>query len=263
MKSLPILVCAALFAIGCGNNVVSSNPSSSTGGSTGTDTGGSGSTGTSATDGSSNTTGTSGSGGTTGANLPRPTYPSPPNGQDYGVSISHVISNYSFHGYVKPSAGQVINEVAQFNTFSLQDVRNFTDANGNPYRYLLLDFAAGWCGPCNQEAEEYGLNSDATNSAKVGQWLAKGGLYVTVLVQNYHETNAAPPAQGDVDQWLNAHQVQSSLAGDLDGTVFGSIPQTAFPANLVIDLNTMQILDAWYGLDDNKITNSWETRLNQ
>jgi len=142
MKSLPILVCAALFALGCGNNVVSSNPSSSTGGSTAT--GGSGSTGTSATDGSSNTTSTSVSGGTTGSDLPRPTYPSPPSGQNYAVTINHVISNYTFHGYVKPSSGAVINTVTGFNTFSLQDIRNLTDANGKPFRYLLLDFAAGY-----------------------------------------------------------------------------------------------------------------------
>ena len=49
----------------------------------------------------------------------------------------------------------------------------------------------------------------------------------------------------------------------LPGSIQHIVPQSAFPANLVINLDTMQILDAWYGVDDNKISSSWEARLNQ
>ena len=55
--------------------------------------------------------------------------------------------------------------------------------------------------------------------------------------------------------------MQSTLGGDVSGALFGSIPQNAFPATLVINLETMQIEAAWYGVDDTKIASEWESRL--
>ena len=134
-----------------------------------------------------------------------------------------------------------------------------TDANGNHFRYMLLDLGAGWCVPCNNEGDQYGLNG--ADSAKIAQWLSKGGLYVQVLVQDHG--SGGIPTQADVTQWLSDHATQSPLAADIAGSIQHIVPQSAFPANLVINLDTMQILDAWYGVDDNKISSSWEARLNQ
>lgn len=243
MRYLLSLCAVALFAVGCGNNVVSSGSSGSTGGS--------GSTGTSSG-------GSSGSSGTTGAVQPRPNYPA----SDGTISVGHVISNFTFSGYLTATAGTRIDAATTWQDFDLQKVRNLVDANGHPYKYMLLDLSAGWCGPCNAEAESYGLNADATDGAKIGQWLGQGGLFITVLVQNYSEATPAPPVKADIDQWVGDHNVQSTAAGDTQGHLATAIQQSAFPANLIINLDTMQIVDAWYANQPDK-TGEFETLLTQ
>ena len=194
MRKFSVLLAAALLAVGCGDNVVSSNPSGSTSGSstsTGGDSGSSGSTGaTAGTDSGStggDSTGSTGatsagdsgsSGGTTGSTDPRATYPA---GGGHGVAIGQVMSNVQVTGYLNTSLGVQIDTNSPWAPFDLEAVRMLTDANGNHFRYMLLDLGAGWCVPCNNEGDQYGLNG--ADSAKIAQWLSKGGLYVQVLVQ--------------------------------------------------------------------------------
>lgn len=255
---------AAVLAVGCGKNTISSTTGSgssagatSTGGTTTTSTGGSSTTGGS-------------SGGTTTGGTPafhvdqtaRPNYPAATS-SGYDISVGHISPNLAFTGYVSATAGTRIDSAATqgFTTFTLQDLRNIARASPatGPYKYLLLDLSAGWCGPCNQEAAQYGING--ASASKVAYWLSRSGLYATVLVQNYDPQSPAAPTQADLLHWIGEHNVQSILGGDVGGALVGSIPQNAFPANLVINLDTMQIEAAWYGVDDTRIASDWEARL--
>jgi hypothetical protein len=278
---LAVLSVAALGAVGCSPNVVGSTSSStgsagastgttgaattsstsSTGGTTGTVAGsssgatfGSDSTGTTGTTAGSTGGTTSGSSGTTGAPSPG-AYPNPP----YGVVVTKTLQNFSFHGYLSDSSGARIDGVTSQTDFSLQDVRSLVQPDGTHlYKYLLLSVGAGWCPPCNQEADDIGLSG--TYSGKVAEWKGKNGLVLTVLSQGYDETTGAPPDPTDITTWLTDHSTQNSLALDLPSALVNAGIQTAaFPANLVINLRTMRIDDAWYGLDET--FGPWENEL--
>ena len=258
-------VALVALAMGCGKNTISStNGASSTGGAT-TSSGGTTSTST----GGTTTTSSGSTGGTTSgtpafqvAQTARPTYPAA-TGNGYDISVGRISPNLTFSGYVSPTSATRIDSAATqgFTTFSLQDLRNIlrpSPATG-PFKYLLLDLSAGWCPPCNQEAEQFGLNG--ASASKVAYWLSRSGLYATMLVQDYNQQSPSAPTKADVQHWIGDHNVQSLMGGDVGGALFGSIPQTAFPAQLVINLETMQIEAAWYGVDDTKIASEWEARL--
>ena len=262
----------SMLAVGCsGNNVVGTSSSSSSG-TTGTPTStssasssssstgtSSGSTGGSTNSTSSGSTGTdsgssssSGSSGSTGGGV-RDTYPPPP----YGVLINKTISDFTFDGYAQKAPATIPSGTAKAN-FSLQDVRKWTDASGHPFKFMLLDVAAGWCGPCNEEAESIGAHGD--KKTKVAEWQAKGGVVVTVLAEGYPNPGDAV-VLSDIDTWNGAHAVQSSLAIDEVGALLNQgLTPAAFPFNAIVDLDTMKILNAYYGDDADFL--KWEAVLN-
>ena len=190
--------------------------------------------------------------------MPQPTaYPNPP----YGVTVTKVLQNLTFHGYLAASSGTRIDMVTTQQDFTLQDVRALVQPDGTAlYKYLLLMIGAGWCDPCNEEAQDLGLQGG--DSGNIATWLGQGGLVVTVLEEGYDESTGAAPQAGDITTWLTAHDTQASLSLDLTQALeTAGVMNTDFPANLVINLETMKIDNAWYGLDTTY--SPWVTELAQ
>jgi hypothetical protein len=182
-------------------------------------------------------------------------YPAGP----YGVSVNRIIQNFSFPGYFTTVAGVKVNGFPINNNLDLQAMREATDQNGKPFRFLLLDISAGWCPPCNQEAQD--LGTSGTDKTRVGDWFSRGGLFVTVLEEGYNESTAAAPVEANIETWINAHSAQSSVLYDpTQSLIAQGISPSAFPTNLVVDLRTMKIVAAWYGLDTTY--QKWEAALN-
>lgn len=230
------LPCLALLA--CGPNVISENTSD--GGAGGGVAGAGGGAG----------GGDNGTGGGTGEENPYPAGP-------YGVTVNRVIKNFSFRGYMATSGGTKVNETPLIEALDLQAFRLAEDANGKPFRYLLLDISGVWCPPCNQEAADLGLQG--ADKALIDDWASRGGLFFTVLVEG--AVRGDPVLASDLDAWANKHKVQSSLAVDLSrALVTEGVDPSALPTNLAIDLKTMKIASAWYGLDTTYA--KWEALLN-
>ncbi len=182
-------------------------------------------------------------------------YPSGP----YGVSVNRVIENFTFPGYLAVGAGVKVNTLPKLENLDLQAIRNAVDANGKRFRFLLLDISAGWCGPCNQEAQELGLVG--TKKTLIANWVSRGGIFMTVLAEGYDQSAHNAPVAADLETWANQHQVQSSLVIDPTQRLLAQgINPSAFPTNLVIDLKTMTIVSAWYGLEPTY--QKWEAALN-
>ena len=182
-------------------------------------------------------------------------YPPPP----YGVTVNRVIQNFTFPGYLSTGAGVKTTTLPKLNDLDLQAFRTAVDSNGKRFRYLLLDISAGWCPPCNTEAQELGLIGP--RKTQIANWISRGGLFLTVLVEGYDESTHNAPVAADIETWGNQHLVQSSLAYDPNQNLIAQgINPSAFPTNLVIDLKTMRIVSAWYGLDTTY--QKWEAALN-
>ena len=163
-------------------------------------------------------------------------YPPPP----YGVTVNRVIQNFTFPGYFSNSAGVQINTLPWSGALDLQAFREAVDVNGKPFRFLLLDISGGWCPPCNQEAAELGLVG--TRRTQIAEWLTKGGIFLTVLVEGYNQSTHAPATAADIETWANQHKVQSPLTFDPGQALIAQgINPAALPTNLVIDLRTMKM----------------------
>jgi hypothetical protein len=251
-----------LVAFGCTPNLVSDMDAGSAGGGVGGGSSAGGGEGGGAGGGSSAGGGTGGGsvgggvgGGGGTADAGAGAYPAGP----YGVTVNRVIQNFTFPGYLTATAGVKVNTLPKLDALDLQMVRNLTDSNGKRFRFLLLDISAGWCGPCNQEAQDLGLQGSKSNLNS--DWLSRGGVFMTVLTQGYDESTGAAPLPTDIDKWANAHSPQSSLVIDpTQALITQGISPSAFPTNLVIDLRTMTIVGAWYGLDTTY--QKWEAALN-
>jgi hypothetical protein len=182
-------------------------------------------------------------------------YPAGP----YGVSVNRTIQNFALPGYFTAIAGVKVNGLTLNPNNDLQSMRNAMNQNGQPFRFLLLDISAGWCGPCNQEAQDLGMSG--ADKTKVADWFNRGGIFVTVLEEGYNETSEAAPVEMNIETWINDHNVQSSVLYDPNQSLIAQgISPSAFPTNLVIDLRTMKIVAAWYGLDTTY--QKWEAALN-
>jgi len=89
-----------------------------------------------------------------------------------------------------------------------------------------------------------------SNSNLIPMWRSEGGLFMTVLVEGDNEQTEAAPQLSDLTTWIDTHDVQFTMGYDpMQVLIAQGITPSAFPTNLVIDLQTMQIVDAWAGLD--------------
>ncbi len=172
----------------------------------------------------------------------RDTYPAGP----YGVTVNQRIQNFTLPGYLSTQQTALTNTFPFDAQFNLQKIRAAKDANGKPYKYLLMAISAVWCAPCNQEAESLGNNGQ--DHALQAEWAAKGGLFMTVLIEGAQ--HGVAPTRAELESWINRHAVTNTIAmDDTQQLSLAGIDPFSIPANLVIDLDTMKMVSGWPGID--------------
>ncbi len=165
----------------------------------------------------------------------------------YRVSVPGTIANFVLPGYLSLQSETLVNTLPYDTTLDFQKIRSSVGPTGKPYRYLLIALSAVWCAPCNQESENLGLNG--TDHAKIADWQARGGLFMTLLIEGAQ--HGSKPTRQELENWINTHQVANIIAIDEKQQLSAAgIDPYSFPANLVVDLDTMKMVAGWAGIDD-------------
>jgi hypothetical protein len=126
------------------------------------------------------------------------------------------------------------------------------------FKYAFIDISAVWCIHCNEEAGSlpgYVKNPDggigtyewnaATQTGWAAKWLPEGGIIFSLLEQGQNPQNAATPA--DLAAWVKQYNVNYPMAIDPQENVVSGVGLQAWPANIILNLATMQVVDAEFG----------------
>lgn len=183
-------------------------------------------------------------------------YPAGP----YGVGVGSILANYDFVGYVDATVN-----TSSLQPMSLGDFYNphGRDTNagpesageddrlfppGSPFgegklkpTALAIDVSSVWCGPCNLEAK---CNLPAAHA----RYSPCGGQLFLQLADGPTEGTAAVPQ--DVLRWATKYKEDFPVTLDPASKLSSSFEANAFPANMILDTTTMQIIEVISGIPD-------------
>jgi hypothetical protein len=156
-------------------------------------------------------------------------YPAGP----YGTDEEAVLQDLVFAGYVKTSPDGLTQDATFDDAVSLAELRALGAA-----RYLLLNVAAEWCLPCQQEAQVL--------PGKYARWAPAGALVVGVLTE---DAEVQPAGRDRLDAWIRLYRSNYTMLHDPRGEVARVLAPSTMPVNLLIDLETMKIVRRRIGDD--------------
>ena len=222
MKRLALLATAFLFA-SCGLSAC--GPNNIGAGTGGSDGGSGGSAGT--TDG--------GSGGQTFAcPTGSATYPESP----YGTTRGSIFPDFFLGaGYWNPNT----TPTPDLPTFSVTQTMAFHQLYCSGFNYALIDISAVWCPHCNTEAQDL-------PGKWVPGWLAKHGIVYSILEEG--SSPNVPATLDDLNGWISQYGINYPMAIDPQENLVSGLSLQAWPANIILDLKTMRVVDAVFGATD-------------
>lgn len=145
-------------------------------------------------------------------------YPAGP----YGYGQGTTIANLSFLGKQSPTAVDYTS--LAMNAITLADVRKSS-------KLIVLDGAARWCTPCNQD-------QPAMRSIQAS-YADKGVATMEVLVEGGAIGTAA--TDDDINRWAQQYQLAGIIAIDPAFELAKYADVTTFPVYIVVRSSTMQI----------------------
>ncbi len=145
----------------------------------------------------------------------RAAYPEVP----YGLADGDVIDNLSF--------------VNMDGSFTFQDIRA-----DETTRLLLISTAAGWCATCIEEQPKL---------EELFQTYGEQGL--TVLVSVFEDQNSTPATAEYAQSWTDSYELTFPVVADPDFVLADYYDTSMTPMNMIIDLNTMEIIFNREGFD--------------
>ena len=157
----------------------------------------------------------------------RTTYPEGP----YGTRQGAILENLTFR-------------TAEGEPVSLHDLR--TDES---LRVLLVNSMAEWCQPCIQEQPDL--------VALQSEFGSRGFLVLGAMFEN---NDYVTPDARDIADWERQYKTNFELLID-DERVLPPFYQGNPPMNMVVDVDTMEILFLGAGFDKNEIRSTIDTNL--
>jgi len=164
-------------------------------------------------------------------------YPAGP----YGYAKHAVVANLSFLAKVDPemSLGTANYAGLDPQTINLSDY-----FNDDAVSWIVLTGAAGWCGPCREEAHTLPTVSQ--------KWEPMGVRFLTVLIQGFDETNQTPSTMDDVNRWQSITKTHTAIGTDPNDNLHEFASEIAsFPLNILIRKADMSIQWTTLGIDPN------------
>jgi hypothetical protein len=168
-------------------------------------------------------------------------YPAGP----YGVQAGEIIPNFEFLGFADPSTSteeaRAI-ELADFWNPTGEDVfpEDSIYGAGNPKpTVIVLVVSAVWCGPCQVES----ATILPAENAKYGP---KGALFFLQLADG--PSQGSPAELSHLISWTSKYETRFPAVIDPKYQLGSLFPSSAFPANLLVDTETMEIVEVISGI---------------
>jgi thiol-disulfide isomerase/thioredoxin len=156
--------------------------------------------------------------------------PYPPGPYGYGA-MSTIIDEH-FLGYAPTGAGDLVSD----NDPRVFWFHEYYQGYDPSVKVIMVNIGAGWCPYCRQEAEELQALQD--------EYYAQGVRVITVIP----EDNAGAPADRTfVQGWAQQYGNKFPTLVDPEMEVGKYADQSAFPANVFIYANNMQIFSLTTG----------------
>ena len=167
-------------------------------------------------------------------------YPAGP----YGTTKGDVIQNFKFLGLVNPEADSTSAleiELADFYNPTgdgVYEEGSIFDAGVEKPKLLLLNVSASWCQPCQHEA-------DKILPGKYAKYHPYGAQFLLLLAEGPNQGEAAEFK--NLVTWTNRYETLWPGTIDPNYTLASIFKATAYPVNILIDTETMRIVEAVAG----------------
>jgi len=143
-------------------------------------------------------------------------------GGPYGYQAGTTIADLKF-------VGKQSETFVDYSTLPMQEL-SLADLRTEDTKFILIDGAARWCRPCNQDQP-----SIKSIHANYG---ARGVKILEVVVEGGYGVAAT---ENDISRWTNLYQLTGPVGIDRDYVLSKYADVTAFPVYLVVRASTMKI----------------------
>jgi len=166
---------------------------------------------------------------------PHREYPAGP----YGTRTGDVITNLSWTGYADDNGnGDPFDDSPR--SVSLGEMFEGNDPGA---KLIFVNSSAGWCGSCQDEA-----------SALPGLYSEYHSRGVRIISTLFETTSGAAASTDFAREWGQTFRLPFPTVADPGSTLDPYYEESSVPMNMLIDAETMRILDVHHGFD------SYQTR---
>lgn len=151
-------------------------------------------------------------------------YPSGP----YGEGADDTIRNLRMIAYID---GDDADDLVVGEEMSAFELAQYYRENDPDAKVIMINSAAGWCGPCQQEAQEI--------PPLAREYHARGVRFVTAVFEN---PDYSPATAEFVAQWADTFNLNIPTAVDSTFQLGAYFDVNAMPTNMFVDATNMKIL---------------------